>query len=101
MRGSYLYDGSVSCELCIVLSPVRYGTGDYEDEPAIAEDALIETYYVYYDSPVSQTRFNSGGGGYPSLADAMAAAERAPGIGATVRWAQQSVAAGCAKPRPG
>ena len=98
MRGSYLYDGSVSCELCIVLSLVRYGTGDYEDEADIAEDAPIEAYYLYYGSPASQAQFNSGGGGYASLADAMAGAERAPGIGATVRWAH---VADRPKPRSG
>ena len=101
MRGSYLYDGSVSCELCIVFIPVRYGTGDYQDDPEIGEDAQIDTYYLYYTAPVSATRFNVGGGGHPSLAEAMAAAESAPGIGATVRWDQQSVETDCEKPSSG
>jgi len=91
-RGTFLYDGTVQCGLCISLSTVRYGTGDYEDEPDVANDVETDTYYLWFDSPAAETRFNSGGGAYSSLSEAVAAAERFPGIGSTVQWAQQAVA---------
>ena len=38
-RGTFLYNGTIECELCIVLSPIRYGTGDCDDPPHVANDA--------------------------------------------------------------
>ena len=83
--GTFVY-GGMECELRIVLSPVRYGSGDYEDDPEIADDSVADTYYVQYGSVTQKGIFNAGGGGYPSLAQALAAAESAPGIGSTLRW---------------
>ena len=85
-RGTCLYAGTVECDVCVVLSPVRYGSGDDGDSPDIANDIKADTYYLYFGSTTERERLNAGGGGYSSLAEAMAAAERAPGIGATVRW---------------
>jgi hypothetical protein len=83
--GTFVY-GDTECELRVVLSPVRYGSGDYEDDPEIAGDFVADTYYVQYGSVTQKGIFNAGGGGYPSLAEARAAAESAPGIGLTIRW---------------
>lgn len=84
--GIFLYAGTIECDLRIVLSPIRYGSGDYEDEPDIAHDSVGDTYYVQYGSTTQRGIFNAGGGAYPSLEEARAAAESAPGIGPTVRW---------------
>ena len=85
-KGTFLYSGAVECDLCIVLSPVRFGSGDYEDSPEFANDVESPTYYVYFGSTIERGKFNAGAGGYPSLSEAMAAVEHAAGIGPTVRW---------------
>ncbi|TZF87775.1 hypothetical protein [Cognatilysobacter lacus] len=84
--GVYRYAGEVECELRIVFSPVRYGTGDYEDDPAVAEDRVEDAFYVQYGSTTERGVFNSGTGPYPTIEQARAAADAARGIGATVRW---------------
>lgn len=84
--GTFLYDGTIECDLRIVFSPVRYGSGDNEDLPDIANDTVTDSYYVQYGSIAQRGSFNAGGGGYPSLAEARLAAEAAPGVGPTVRW---------------
>lgn len=84
--GTFVYAGH-ECALRIVFSPVRYGTGDDEDEAEIADDRTVDTFYIQYGSTTQPGVFNAGGGGHPSLAAARSAAEAAPGIGSTVRWA--------------
>jgi hypothetical protein len=84
--GTYLYDGSVECDIRIVRSPTRYGSGDYEDLPEVENDMKVDTFYVQYGSTTERDRFNAGGGGYSSLADAIAGAEAAPGIGKSIVW---------------
>jgi hypothetical protein len=85
-EGTYLYAGTVECEIRIVFSPIRYGTGDYEDPPENANDLECSAYYVQYGSATQRGIFNSGGGSCLSLAEAIASAEAAPGIGSSVRW---------------
>jgi hypothetical protein len=84
--GTFLYAGNVVCDVRIVREPIRFGTGDYEDEEDVREDQLAETFYVEYGSTTERGRFNAGGGGHASLAEAVSAVESAPGIGATVTW---------------
>jgi hypothetical protein len=81
-RGAWLYGGSVRCPVLIVRRDTWYGTGDYEDEPDVSNDAERETFEVLYglaDDP----RF-AGGGQYASLAEAIAAARRA--CDASLTW---------------
>lgn len=85
-EGTYLYDGRVECDIRIVHSPMRYGSGDYEDSPEIENDVEIDTYYVWFGSITERGRFDAGGGAYSSLGDAMEGAKRAPGIGSSIRW---------------
>ena len=84
--GTFLYAGTIECDLRIVFGPIRYGSGDYEDESEIANDSVADTYYVQYGSTTQRGIFNAGGGSFPSLAEARSAVEAAPGIGPTVRW---------------
>lgn len=86
VEGTFLYDGEVECDVCIAYSPIRYGSGDYEDPPEIADDLAHDTYYVWYGSTIERGVFSAGGGGFPSIAEAKASVEAAPGIGHTVRW---------------
>jgi hypothetical protein len=80
-RGTWLYDGSVPIEVRIVRSEIAYGSGDQEDPPEIAEDRHVACYYLLYESTIEPGRFPAGGGGYFTVAEAMAAAARnAPGV---------------------
>jgi len=85
-EGTYLYAGTVECDIRIVFSPIRYGTGDYEDPPEIANDIECSAYYVQYGSTTQRAVFSSSGDSCLSLAEAIASAEATPGIGSTVRW---------------
>lgn len=85
-QGTFLYDESVECDIHIVYSPVRYGSGDYEDLENIREDQEIDSYYIQFGSTSERGRFNAGGGCYPALSEAIEAAARAPGIGPTIVW---------------
>jgi hypothetical protein len=84
--GCFTYAGQIICELRIIRSPLRYGSGDHEDPPDIADDQAIATFYVEYGSTTERGTFNAGGGVYDSLEEAIAAAEASPGIGDSVRW---------------
>lgn len=84
--GTYLHAGTFECDLRIVFSPVRYGSGDYADPPDIGDDVVTDTYYVQYGSTTQRGFFNAGGGGYPSLAEARSAAEAALGADRKVEW---------------
>ena len=86
MEGTFLYDGTVVCDLRIVRRPTRFGTGDYEDPPEFRDDLVQDTFYLEYGSTTQRGVFSAGGGGHPSLSAAMAQAEAAPGFGSTVTW---------------
>lgn len=85
-EGVYLYDGEVECDIRIVRSSVRFGTGDWEDEPHVANDIERAAFYVQYGSTSGRGVFTSGSDGYESLQDAMAHVATTA-IGATVCWA--------------
>jgi hypothetical protein len=84
--GTFLYDDQVECDLRIVLSPVRRGTGDYEDPPEVSDDVDQDTFYIQYGSTTSRGVFNTGGGDFPTLSAAVAHVESMSGFGNTVRW---------------
>lgn len=84
--GTFLYAGTVECDVRIVLSPIHYGTGDYEDAAAIREDREESTFYVEFGSTSERGVFNSASVGYASLAAAEAGANAALGSGASVIW---------------
>lgn len=85
-EGTFFYDGSIECDVRIVHSPIRYGSGDYEDPPELENDFQRDTFYVQYGSTTERGIFSAGSGGYPSLREAVVGAESAPGIGSTIRW---------------
>jgi hypothetical protein len=73
--GTYLYAESVVCDLRIVRRPVRYGTGDHEDPPELANDQEQETYYLEYGGTDARGVFIGGGGAFDTLEEAMRHAE--------------------------
>jgi hypothetical protein len=89
-EGIFFYGSKAQCDVCIVRSFARYGTGDLNDPPEISNDIDSPTYYLYWGSTTKRGQFNAGGGAYSSLAEAIVAAETAPGIGPSVRWASET-----------
>ena len=85
-KGIYLYDNLVECDIQIVFSQIRYGSGDYEDPEEIANNQEQPTFYVELGSTTQRGVFNAGAGGYQSLAQAIEAAENLPGIGKSIKW---------------
>jgi hypothetical protein len=83
--GTFLYDNTIECDICIVYSPVRFGSGDYEDLPELENDIEVDTYYLWFGSTTERNYFNAGGG-FSSLQEAMKNAESRPGFGNSVRW---------------
>ena len=69
-QGTWLYAGEVVCDLRVVKSAYRYGSGDYEDEPAVREDEPGEFYYVQYGSTARR-------GSYPAASRCCASIEEA------------------------
>lgn len=90
LEGVYLYADQVECDVRIVKSPIRHGTGDCADPPDIQNDTEHETFYVQYGSTTERGVFNAGGGMFSSLEQAILAVESALGIGGTVRWDSES-----------
>jgi hypothetical protein len=84
--GTFLYDDSVLCDICVVLSPIRFGTGDYEDHFEVREDVKVDTYYLFFGSTTERGLYSAGGGGFSSLNDAMKDVENRKGIGKTIKW---------------
>jgi len=84
--GTFLYDGAVECDIRIVHSPIRYGSGDYEDPPDIQDDVECDVFYVHFGSPTQRGIFNAGSSSFSSLPEAVAAVDAMPGVGSTIRW---------------
>jgi hypothetical protein len=48
-EGTWLYSGSVPTAVRVLESDVAFGTGDYEDEPEVAEDKPGVCFYVEWE----------------------------------------------------
>jgi hypothetical protein len=70
-HGTFLYSHTVVCDLCIQKTNCRYGSGDEEDAPEWRDDVEGEFYYVWYSPAGSRGEFKTGGGVFPTLADAV------------------------------
>lgn len=73
--GTWLYDGRVPAQLRIIRQEVSYGTGDYEDPPDIREDREGPCFVIHWGSPGEQDTFKSRSASYPTIEDAVGAAE--------------------------
>jgi hypothetical protein len=88
-QGTWLYAGSIECDMCIQYSPIRFGSGDCEDPPEIYNDVEVDTYYLWFGSTTERGQPNGvvgGGAGFSSIAEATNYAENIPGYGASIRW---------------
>ncbi|MDQ1834851.1 hypothetical protein [Massilia scottii] len=85
-NGTFLYDGTVSCDVRIIRSQKRPGSGDWEDPPEVADDKHGDYFYVQYGSTTVRGQFNAAGGGGATLQEAISAAQSTPGIGHAVQW---------------
>jgi len=83
-KGTWLYDGSVPCEVRIVHHSVLHGSGDYEDEATVSEDQETECFYILYQTPVGQPPW-VGGGSALTLDEAVLLAEEK--ISESIVWA--------------
>ncbi|MCM3905105.1 MAG: hypothetical protein ND866_25710 [Pyrinomonadaceae bacterium] len=86
--GTFLYDGTVICDIRIVKHNGRYGTGDPFDEPKFREDIEGEFYYIEFGSTVERGKFVSGSQALPSLEAAVREAEDA--TGGRVTWQRKT-----------
>jgi len=74
--GTYLYADTIVCDVRIVYSPIRYGSGEeYVDQPEDVVDQERDTYYLQYGGTERRGAFIAGGGSFDSLEDAMRQAE--------------------------
>jgi hypothetical protein len=82
-RGTWLYSGSLPCEVRIVPYDTLYGSGDYEDSPEISEDRKAPCFYVLFQTPTGEPSW-VGGGAALSIAEAVSIAEAK--LGGAVVW---------------
>jgi hypothetical protein len=78
-QGTFLYDGSVVCDVRVVQTEVCFGSGDSEDPPEVAEDRPGPCFYVEYGSTTKRGEYRAGSGGYGALEEAVAEAEKQVG----------------------
>ena len=74
-RGKCVYNNTVEYEVKIIKWHTLYGTGDYEDAEDIREDRKVECYYVFYEDLVNKGNFNSSGGGFLAVKEAIKSVE--------------------------
>lgn len=74
VQGTFLYDGTITCDVRIVRSEVRYGSGDHEDSPDVRDDQPGPCFYIEWGSTTARGEYKAGGGGHSTLSDAMQAA---------------------------
>jgi hypothetical protein len=91
--GTFVYAVGVECDVRIVHRFVRFGTGDQDDPPDIADDIVVDSYYVQYGSTTQRGVFNSESAAFESLQEAMFGAIQQLGQERTVRWHEVTTSA--------
>jgi len=84
IEGTFLYGETVTCDIRIFRHDMRYGSGDYEDDPEFQDDVEGEFYYIEFGSTTERGKFSSQSCAYPSLSAAIDEAEKR--TNGTVRW---------------
>lgn len=69
-EGTYLYAQSVPIQVRIVASPETWGTGDYQDADAIAENQDTPCFFVLYEMAGKPGEFSNVVPNLPTLAAA-------------------------------
>ena len=75
MEGTWIYDGSIPCNLRIIKCNVLYGSGDYYDSPEIRDDKEIQCFYIQFEDMLKKGSY-SDGGGFLTLSEAINEAEK-------------------------
>lgn len=83
-QGTWLYANEVICSLRITKRDFLPGTGDWQDEPQVADDQIGEVYFIEYAPPNEPDCFKSRSIGYHSLEEAIDATRAA--THQTVHW---------------
>jgi hypothetical protein len=81
--GTFLYDGTVVCDVQIVQAPFRPGSGDDEDLPDHRDDQPGPWFHIRYGSTTQRGHFGAGGGYHRTVAEAEAEVHRQVGA---VEW---------------
>ncbi|MDB5172095.1 MAG: hypothetical protein JWN51_868 [Phycisphaerales bacterium] len=66
--GYWFYDGTVRLPVRIVQSPIRYGSGDHEDEADVRDDRVEECVYLVFTTSDGK---EVGGGASRSVEEAI------------------------------
>ena len=82
-KGIGIYGGTTNYDIYICAGDTFYGTGDYEDDPQIANDKKGLCFTVYFSDILDSDRINASAGQYESYDKAMEAAENTAGF---IRW---------------
>jgi hypothetical protein len=67
--GTYLYGGKVVCDVRVLYSSIRYGSGDPVEPPV--QDEQRDSYYLQYGGIQERGVFIGGGGCFDTLEEAM------------------------------
>ena len=67
--GAFLYDGLVTCDVRIVYSAIRHGSGDPVEPPE--QDEQRDSYYLQYGGTEHRGVFIGGSGCFDTLEEAM------------------------------
>jgi hypothetical protein len=93
--GTWLYNGEVLCDVRIVFTRFRWGSGDYEDPPEYRDDQMRDTYHIMYGSTMERGKFGPVGyGRCDTLEEAVREVEATV---SGVRWSDEPEPPG---PRP-
>jgi hypothetical protein len=84
--GTWLYANEIPCDVRIVRTEGRPGSGDYEDPPELREDQPGAWFRVDFAAAGERGSFSVGGGYWPALDVAMREAERV--VPGPIRWDQ-------------
>ncbi|NFT06667.1 hypothetical protein FDF26_06230 [Clostridium botulinum] len=89
LKGTWLYDGCITCHIRIIKWHTLYGSGDYEDPPEISDDKEIECYYVIFESIIDKGKIASSRGGFLTLSEAITEAEEV--TYQKINWAEPNI----------
>ncbi len=76
-KGTFLYDENIVCDLEIIQTSVRHGTGDPYDPKEIREDKKGTFYFIRFSSPFGRNKGLSQSFYHNNLKDAIKEAESA------------------------
>lgn len=83
-QGLWFHGGVTPCHVHIVRHHTLAGTGDEDDPPDIAQDRVVECFYIRFDHPDHAPGVWLDGGTALSLREAVFMAERR--LGPLVSW---------------